>query len=83
MAKRNTDVGGMISSWEWADVLDDWHQWPPEYLRARPQTHRRRDVAPALPIDDGRMLNLVAEWGPSAEVRTLIPVDNPKRLYDF
>jgi predicted TIM-barrel fold metal-dependent hydrolase len=41
------------------------------------------DIAPALPIDDGRVLNLVAEWAPSAEVRTLILVDNPKRLYDF
>src|SRR5664279_2022195 len=30
------------------------------------------DVAPALPIDDGRVLSLVAEWAPSAEVRTLI-----------
>jgi predicted TIM-barrel fold metal-dependent hydrolase len=41
------------------------------------------DTAPALLIDDGRVLNLVGQWAPSAEVRTLILVDNPKRLYDF
>jgi predicted TIM-barrel fold metal-dependent hydrolase len=40
-------------------------------------------LAPAQQIDDGRVLDLVAEWAPGAEVRTLILVDNPKRLYDF
>jgi len=40
------------------------------------------DIAPALPIDDARMLNLLAEWAPEA-MRKAILVDNPKRLYGF
>lgn len=39
------------------------------------------DLAPAQPIDDGRVLNLLAEWAPDAAVRKVILVDNPKRLY--
>ncbi len=39
------------------------------------------DLAPAQPIDDGRVLNLLAEWAPDAAVRQKILVDNPKRLY--
>jgi predicted TIM-barrel fold metal-dependent hydrolase len=41
------------------------------------------DIAPALPIDDGRVLNLLAEWAPDAATRRAILVDNPKRLYGF
>ena len=41
------------------------------------------DLAPAQPIDDGRVLNLLAEWAPDAAVRQKILVDNPKRLYGF
>jgi predicted TIM-barrel fold metal-dependent hydrolase len=41
------------------------------------------DIAPALPIDDGRVLNLLAEWAPDATARRAILVDNPKRLYNF
>ncbi|MFZ0209256.1 MAG: amidohydrolase family protein [Roseiarcus sp.] len=41
------------------------------------------DIAPALPIDDGRVLNLLAEWAPDAATRKAILVDNPKRLYGF
>jgi predicted TIM-barrel fold metal-dependent hydrolase len=41
------------------------------------------DPAPALPIDDGRVLNLLAEWAPEAAARKAILVDNPKRLYGF
>jgi predicted TIM-barrel fold metal-dependent hydrolase len=41
------------------------------------------DLAPALQIDDGRVLNLLAEWVPDAETRRKILVDNPKRLYEF
>ena len=37
--------------------------------------------APAQPIDDGRVLNLLAEWAPDAAVRKKILVDNPARLY--
>ena len=41
------------------------------------------DIAPALPIDDGRVLNLLAERAPDAATRKAIFVDNPKRLYGF
>lgn len=41
------------------------------------------DLAPAQPIDDGRVLNLLAEWVPDAATRAKILVDNPKRLYGF
>jgi len=41
------------------------------------------DLAPAQPIDDGRVLNLLAEWTPDAATRAKILVDNPKRLYGF
>ena len=41
------------------------------------------DIAPAQPIDDGRLLNLLAEWAPDPATRTKILVDNPKRLYGF
>jgi predicted TIM-barrel fold metal-dependent hydrolase len=41
------------------------------------------DIAPALTIDDGRVLNLLAEWAPDAAVRHKILVDNPARLYKF
>ena len=41
------------------------------------------DVVPALPIDDGRVLNLLGEWAPTAALRQTILVDNPKRLFGF
>jgi len=41
------------------------------------------DIAPAQPIDDGRLLNLLAEWAPEAALRRAILVDNPRRLYGF
>ncbi len=41
------------------------------------------EIAPLLPVDDGRMLNLVAEWAPHPAIRTRILVDNPARLYGF
>lgn len=41
------------------------------------------DLAPALPIDDGRVLNLLAEWVPDAATRRKVLVDNPARLYGF
>lgn len=41
------------------------------------------DVSPLLPIDDGRMLNLLAVWAPHPAVQRRILVDNPARLYGF
>ncbi|MBV8588863.1 MAG: amidohydrolase family protein [Acetobacteraceae bacterium] len=41
------------------------------------------DIAPPIPVDDGRLLNLLAEWAPDAAIRARILVENPKRLYGF
>jgi predicted TIM-barrel fold metal-dependent hydrolase len=41
------------------------------------------DIAPLLPIDDGRVLNQLAVWAPDAAQRKTILVDNPARLYGF
>jgi len=41
------------------------------------------DVTPLLPIDDGRLLNLLPAWAPDAAIREKILVANPARLYGF
>jgi predicted TIM-barrel fold metal-dependent hydrolase len=41
------------------------------------------DIAPLLPIDDGRVLNQLPVWAPDAAQRKTILVDNPARLYGF
>lgn len=56
--------------------------WPHPDSTPRPG-RAPTDLAPAQPIDDGRVLNLLAEWAPDAAVRQRILVDNPKRLYGF
>ncbi|HZY12556.1 MAG TPA: amidohydrolase family protein [Beijerinckiaceae bacterium] len=56
--------------------------WPhPDAVKV--EGRKLTDIAPALPIDDGRVLNLLAEWVPDAAMRKKILVDNPKRLYEF
>ena len=37
---------------------------------------------PNLKIDNGRLLNVLAEWAPDPAIRKLILVDNPARLFD-
>jgi predicted TIM-barrel fold metal-dependent hydrolase len=56
--------------------------WPHPDARVLPD-RRATDIAPPLPIDDGRLLNLVAEWAPDPAVRKKILVDNPARLYGY
>jgi predicted TIM-barrel fold metal-dependent hydrolase len=46
-------------------------------------TRKATDIAPAMPIDDGRLLNLLADWVPDAKTRAKILVENPARLYAF
>jgi predicted TIM-barrel fold metal-dependent hydrolase len=41
------------------------------------------DLAPLLPIDDGRVLNQLAVWAPDPVLRRTILVENPARLYGF
>ena len=57
----------------------DWPH-PDSYVVAG---RKATDLAPALTIDDGRVLNLLADWVPDAATRKTILVDNPARLYGF
>jgi len=41
------------------------------------------DIAPLLPIDDGRVLNQLEVWTPDPAQRRTILVENPARLYGF
>ncbi|HJS85393.1 MAG TPA: amidohydrolase family protein [Acetobacteraceae bacterium] len=56
--------------------------WPHPDAAAVPG-RKPTDIAPALPIDDGRVLNLLAEWAPDPAIRARILVENPARLYGF
>lgn len=56
--------------------------WPHPDARVLP-SRRSTDIAPFLPTDDGKVLNLLATWVPDPMVRRLILVDNPGRLYGF
>jgi predicted TIM-barrel fold metal-dependent hydrolase len=57
----------------------DW----PHPDAARVAGREPADLAPLFQIDDGRMLNLLAQWAPEAATRRTILVDNPARLYGF
>jgi predicted TIM-barrel fold metal-dependent hydrolase len=57
----------------------DW----PHPTGVTPPGRRPTEVTPMHRIDDGRLLNQLAVWEPSAEVREKILVDNPARLYGF
>jgi predicted TIM-barrel fold metal-dependent hydrolase len=48
-----------------------------------PPGKKPTDVTPLLPIDDGRLLNLLPVWAPEAAIREKILVANPARLYGF
>jgi predicted TIM-barrel fold metal-dependent hydrolase len=41
------------------------------------------DITPPIPVDDGRVLNLLTEWASDSTTRRRILVDNPARLYGF
>ena len=41
------------------------------------------DLAPLLQIDDGRLLNQLPLWAPDSNVRRMILVENPGKLYGF
>ncbi|ONG47365.1 hydrolase [Pseudoroseomonas deserti] len=57
----------------------DWPHPDSAVLAGRAAT----DIAAPVPVDDGRVLNLLTDWAPEAAVRQRILVDNPARLYDF
>jgi predicted TIM-barrel fold metal-dependent hydrolase len=48
-----------------------------------PPGRKLTDVTPLLPMDDGRLMNLLPVWAPDAQTRRKILVTNPARLYEF
>jgi predicted TIM-barrel fold metal-dependent hydrolase len=57
----------------------DW----PHPNSVTPPGRKPTEVTPLFQIDDGRQLNQLAVWAPSAALRKKILVDNPTRLYGF
>ncbi len=57
----------------------DW----PHPNSVTPLGSKPTEVTPLFQIDDGRLLNQLAVWAPTAELRKKILVDNPARLYGF
>lgn len=54
--------------------------WPhPAQIPGR----RPEEITPLYQIDDGRDLNMVAQWAPDTDLRKTILVDNPAKLYAF
>lgn len=60
-----------------------WASGWPHANSAKHPGRKPTDIAPALPIDDGGVLNLLAGWVPDKDVRRKILVDNPAKLYGF
>jgi predicted TIM-barrel fold metal-dependent hydrolase len=56
--------------------------WPHPDSRTVPG-RRSTDIAPLVQTDDGRVLNLLADWVPDPGIRRTILVENPARLYGF
>ncbi len=56
--------------------------WPHPDSRILPN-RRATDIAPPIPVDDGRLLNLLAEWTPDPAIRRKILVSNPAQLYSY
>jgi predicted TIM-barrel fold metal-dependent hydrolase len=57
----------------------DW----PHPNSVTPPGRKPTEVTPLFQIDDGRLLNQLAVWAPSAALRKKILVDNPARIYGF
>ena len=60
--------------------------WGSDWPHPNPVTPPGRqptDVTPLLPVDDGRVFNLLPTWAPDAATRRKILVSNPARLYGF
>jgi predicted TIM-barrel fold metal-dependent hydrolase len=57
--------------------------WGSDWPHPGPPGKSPTDINTPFPVDDGRLLNLVAEWAPDPATRRKILVDNPARLYGF
>jgi predicted TIM-barrel fold metal-dependent hydrolase len=56
--------------------------WPHAPLHG-PNAVDHETVMPFRQLDTGHLLDLLADWSPDPEIRRLILVNNPERLYDF
>jgi len=65
-----------------ADRIVWGSDWPHPDSAVVPE-RKPTDIAPPMAVDDGRVLNLLAEWVPDAVIRHKILVENPARLYRF
>ncbi len=57
--------------------------WGTDWPHPGPAAKTPSDINQPIPVDDGRLLNLLAEWAPDPAVRHKILVANPARLYGF
>jgi predicted TIM-barrel fold metal-dependent hydrolase len=57
--------------------------WGSDWPHPGPPGKTPADINQPFPVDDGRLLNLLAEWAPDPATRRKILVDNPARLYGF
>jgi predicted TIM-barrel fold metal-dependent hydrolase len=57
--------------------------WGSDWPHPGPAGKTPADINTPFPVDDGRLLNLLAEWAPDAATRYRILVENPARLYGF
>jgi predicted TIM-barrel fold metal-dependent hydrolase len=57
----------------------DW----PHPNSAPPKERPVGEVTPLFQVDDGALLNKLAEWAPTAALRRQILVENPEELYGF
>ena len=57
--------------------------WGSDWPHPGPAGKLPTDINEPFPVDDGRLLNLLAEWAPDPTTRRKILVENPERLYGF
>ena len=57
--------------------------WGSDWPHPGPAAKTAVEVNTPIPVDDGRVLNLLAEWEPNPAIRQKILVTNPARLYGF
>ncbi len=57
--------------------------WGSDWPHPGPAAKTPMDINTPFPVDDGRVLNLLAEWEPNPTIRQKILVTNPARLYGF
>jgi predicted TIM-barrel fold metal-dependent hydrolase len=57
--------------------------WGTDWPHPGPAGKTPSDINTPFPVDDGRLMNLLAEWEPNPAIRQKILVTNPARLYGF